>query len=183
MLGLFTKGFINEPKFPEFEVLKRLESFENSGRFVENKYSFAAAGFFFSENNPEYLTCFCCGGKLGNWTGEEDPFVEHAKYFPYCTHLLWTKGKQFVTSINSPKKEIITSETTKEINQSYSMSKKLDDEENKGVRICNNCNENEARILFLPCGHILTCRECLKFFFDCGNCEKEITGKFETYFS
>jgi len=37
-----------------------------------------------------------CGGALFKWTESDIPFIEHAKYFPYCPYIRYVKGHDFV---------------------------------------------------------------------------------------
>ncbi|XP_044147662.1 baculoviral IAP repeat-containing protein 1-like [Bufo gargarizans] len=46
----------------------------------------AEAGFFFT-GTRDNVQCFSCGGCLGNWEEKDDPWKEHAKWFPMCTFL------------------------------------------------------------------------------------------------
>ena len=112
MSGVFAIGITKRPKFPEFSRLNdRIDSFENSKNFVVFKTKLAEAGFYFSTNNPDYVTCYSCGGKLRKPVEENYPFIEHAKNFPYCTYLLCMQGKEFVCSVYSSK-EVKTSQET-----------------------------------------------------------------------
>ncbi|NWQ88911.1 BIRC1 protein, partial [Burhinus bistriatus] len=46
----------------------------------------ARAGFFFT-GKKDTVQCFACGGCLGNWEDGDDPWREHAKWFPECEFL------------------------------------------------------------------------------------------------
>ncbi|XP_071995022.1 baculoviral IAP repeat-containing protein 1-like [Engystomops pustulosus] len=46
----------------------------------------AQAGFFFT-GTRDHVQCFSCGGCLGNWEENDDPWKEHAKWFPECKFL------------------------------------------------------------------------------------------------
>lgn len=45
--------------------------------------------------------CFYCGGGLKNWEPDDDPWVEHARWFKDCPYLLTSKGKGFVEAVQS----------------------------------------------------------------------------------
>jgi baculoviral IAP repeat-containing protein 2/3 len=56
------------------------------------------------------VKCFHCDGGLKNWKNGDDPWVEHAKWFPKCAFLLDQQGREFVANvmrrqIQSPPKE------------------------------------------------------------------------------
>ncbi|XP_055336723.1 baculoviral IAP repeat-containing protein 3-like [Paramacrobiotus metropolitanus] len=59
----------------------------------------ANAGFFFNEGVWDQVQCFCCGRKLAQWTRDDDPWIEHAKYEPQCAYLLEKKGLRFVREV------------------------------------------------------------------------------------
>ncbi|KAJ1209063.1 hypothetical protein NDU88_004442 [Pleurodeles waltl] len=46
----------------------------------------ARAGFFFT-GRKDTVQCFSCKGCLGNWEERDDPWKEHAKWFPECIFL------------------------------------------------------------------------------------------------
>ncbi|XP_053564555.1 baculoviral IAP repeat-containing protein 2 [Bombina bombina] len=58
----------------------------------------ADAGFYYVGRNDD-VKCFCCDGGLRCWESGDDPWVEHAKWFPRCEYLLRIKGQDFVRQI------------------------------------------------------------------------------------
>lgn len=50
-------------------------------------------------------------------------------------------------------------------------------------RLCIICMEDERRIIFTPCGHIIICESCLHSheFTNCCLCNKKIFGKYKLY--
>ncbi|XP_068117012.1 baculoviral IAP repeat-containing protein 1-like [Hyperolius riggenbachi] len=50
------------------------------------------AGFFFT-GIRDTVQCFSCGGCLGNWEKDDDPWKEHAKWFPDCSFLQSQKNR------------------------------------------------------------------------------------------
>ncbi|TMS17304.1 E3 ubiquitin-protein ligase XIAP [Larimichthys crocea] len=58
----------------------------------------ARAGFY-STGTGDKALCFRCGGGLKSWQPDEDPWEEHAKYYPGCSFLLAEKGQEFVNHI------------------------------------------------------------------------------------
>ncbi|XP_065512798.1 baculoviral IAP repeat-containing protein 1 [Caloenas nicobarica] len=55
--------------------------------------SLARAGFFFT-GKKDVVQCFACGGCLGNWEDGDDPWREHAKWFPECEFLQSKKSSE-----------------------------------------------------------------------------------------
>ena len=47
------------------------------------------------------VKCWYCNGGLQNWDQEDDPWAEHAKWFPLCEFVLQQKGPEFVHRIVS----------------------------------------------------------------------------------
>ncbi|XP_068186703.1 baculoviral IAP repeat-containing protein 2 isoform X2 [Antennarius striatus] len=60
----------------------------------------AKAGFYYVGRNDD-VKCFCCDGGLRCWESGDDPWVEHAKWFPRCEYLLQEKGQEFVHQIQA----------------------------------------------------------------------------------
>ncbi|XP_053241671.1 baculoviral IAP repeat-containing protein 2 isoform X3 [Podarcis raffonei] len=58
----------------------------------------ADAGFYYVGRNDD-VKCFCCDGGLRCWESGDDPWVEHAKWFPRCEYLQHMKGQEFVQQI------------------------------------------------------------------------------------
>ncbi|KAL4655338.1 baculoviral IAP repeat-containing protein 7-B-like [Arapaima gigas] len=58
----------------------------------------ARAGFFYS-GHGDNVKCFYCDGSLRNWEPGDDPWQEHAKWFPRCEFLLQTRGQEYVRNI------------------------------------------------------------------------------------
>ncbi|XP_047391842.1 baculoviral IAP repeat-containing protein 7 isoform X5 [Sciurus carolinensis] len=58
----------------------------------------AAAGFFHT-GQQDKVRCFFCYGGLQSWERGDDPWTEHAKWFPRCQFLLQSKGRGFVRSV------------------------------------------------------------------------------------
>nr|CAB3225578.1 ZF(RING)-14 zinc finger protein [Phallusia mammillata] len=55
----------------------------------------ARAGFFFL-GERDRVKCWYCNGGLQNWDPQDEPWTEHAKWFPTCEFLLQRKGPDFV---------------------------------------------------------------------------------------
>ncbi|KAL1021579.1 hypothetical protein UPYG_G00015110 [Umbra pygmaea] len=45
------------------------------------------------------VKCFYCDGGLRNWETGDDPWQEHAKWFPRCDFLVQTRGRDYVSNI------------------------------------------------------------------------------------
>ncbi|XP_016069405.1 PREDICTED: baculoviral IAP repeat-containing protein 1 [Miniopterus natalensis] len=87
------------------EETARLESFKDWPFYVQgtSPRGLSAAGFVFT-GKRDTVQCFSCGGCLGNWEEGDDPWKEHAKWFPKCEFLQSKKSSeeiaQYIQSYN-----------------------------------------------------------------------------------
>ena len=44
----------------------------------------------------DQTVCFHCGGGLRGWEETDQPWVEHAAWFPKCMHVVLIKGQAFI---------------------------------------------------------------------------------------
>nr|XP_012295879.1 baculoviral IAP repeat-containing protein 7 isoform X2 [Aotus nancymaae] len=68
----------------------------------------AAAGFFHT-GQQDKVRCFFCYGGLQSWKRGDDPWTEHAKWFPRCQFLLRSKGRDFVHSVQEAHSQLLGS--------------------------------------------------------------------------
>ncbi|XP_050537433.1 death-associated inhibitor of apoptosis 1-like [Daktulosphaira vitifoliae] len=76
----------------------RLKTFENCPKKLESKIStLCDAGFLYIGNGQnDQMLCYCCSQGLKDWDDEDDPWVEHVRWSPSCTHILLCKGQLFI---------------------------------------------------------------------------------------
>jgi hypothetical protein len=68
------------------EIPKRYASFANWPN--ENSPAvddLVKAGFFYT-GTKTIVTCFYCNGSLQNWTSNDNPTMEHVRWFPHCAY-------------------------------------------------------------------------------------------------
>ncbi|XP_061167588.1 baculoviral IAP repeat-containing protein 3-like [Saccostrea echinata] len=87
-----------KPKYPSYSVLVTRVSTFSSWNHYQPADTMAKAGFFYT-GNGDNVRCFFCGNGLENWEREDDPWVEHAHWFPECVFLIQCKGKSFVLEV------------------------------------------------------------------------------------
>uniref|UniRef100_A0A8C6T0J3 RING-type E3 ubiquitin transferase n=1 Tax=Neogobius melanostomus TaxID=47308 RepID=A0A8C6T0J3_9GOBI len=58
----------------------------------------ARAGFFYT-GHGDNVKCFFCDGGLRNWEPGDDPWQEHAKWFPRCEFLIQSRGQDYISNI------------------------------------------------------------------------------------
>ena len=56
------------------------------------------AGFYYNGSGNRVL-CFYCGGDLFYWKPHDNPWYEHAKWFPICKFVLKKQGVNYVEKI------------------------------------------------------------------------------------
>ncbi|XP_011876982.1 PREDICTED: baculoviral IAP repeat-containing protein 7-B-like [Vollenhovia emeryi] len=97
-------GIASRPKHPAYaSYATRLASFDRWPiAMSQTKESLATAGFFYTGSGDQTL-CYHCGGGLRDWEPQDDPWIEHAKWFEYCPYLVLTKGTEFVSNITGRK--------------------------------------------------------------------------------
>lgn len=61
------------------------------------------AGFFYTGNDDRTI-CFHCGGSLKDWLQNDNPFEEHAAYFPFCVYVRFIKGPTFISECQKLRK-------------------------------------------------------------------------------
>lgn len=88
--------------------------------------------------------------------------------------------------VSSPVKEMVKSDSG--IKPPKSPKSKVKNapllSENKRLReqrLCRVCRQRDVCILFLPCGHLVTCESCAEKVDDCVLCNKTIMGTVKTY--
>ncbi|XP_052669604.1 E3 ubiquitin-protein ligase XIAP isoform X1 [Harpia harpyja] len=64
-----------------------------------DKEQLAEAGFY-SIGNGDHVVCFHCGGGLQEWKENEDPWDQHAKWFPGCRFVRKEKGLEFINNVH-----------------------------------------------------------------------------------
>ncbi|XP_033739525.1 baculoviral IAP repeat-containing protein 2-like [Pecten maximus] len=87
---------IYTPKHPAYtQVYKRRRTFrhENWPRniVIQSNDQPAAAGFFYA-GVGNTVRCHYCDRSLRDWEPADDPWVEHARWFPFCNFVLKMKG-------------------------------------------------------------------------------------------
>ncbi|XP_052579908.1 baculoviral IAP repeat-containing protein 7 isoform X2 [Peromyscus californicus insignis] len=94
--------FLGEPAFPEMDSEDlRLASFYDWPSTAGIQPEPLAAAGFFHTGQQDKVRCFFCYGGLQSWEHGDDPWTEHARWFPRCRFLLQSKGRDFVERIQA----------------------------------------------------------------------------------
>ena len=101
----------DRPKYPSYAVVAvRISSFSHwPSTLTQTPRALALAGFFYA-GYGDYTRCFFCGGGLRNWGPGDDPWTEHARWFPKCAFTRQNKGDQFVALVQVRHQELVRSE-------------------------------------------------------------------------
>lgn len=47
------------------------------------------------------MRCFSCDGGLRRWDSEDDPWLEHCRWFPACPFAIQQKGEDFIALVQA----------------------------------------------------------------------------------
>ncbi|XP_013401491.1 baculoviral IAP repeat-containing protein 7-B [Lingula anatina] len=103
------------PKNQQFAIeVNRVQSFTDWPRDKsQTPAELAHAGFFYAGYDDK-VKCFFCNGGLCNWAQGDDPWVEHARWFPKCGFVKQCKGVDFIRDIQGKGKSSPTKGITME---------------------------------------------------------------------
>ncbi|XP_009072799.1 PREDICTED: baculoviral IAP repeat-containing protein 7 [Acanthisitta chloris] len=95
-------ALLSQPEYPEMiREEMRLSTFQNWPQHTNMQpEQLARAGFFYT-GEDDVVRCFHCDGGVRNWSYGDDPWSEHAKWYPGCEFLLQSKGRVFVNSVRA----------------------------------------------------------------------------------
>ncbi|KAL1492133.1 hypothetical protein ABEB36_012621 [Hypothenemus hampei] len=162
----------------------------------------AEAGFFYVGKGDQAV-CFCCGGGLKDWEETDDPWEQHALWFPKCQYLLQKKGSEYIKSVkekrdptrhsvasasssnnlNSETKETVSVNLPEQSSGLESSLERLSLPEPSERNLCKICYKNEMCVLFKPCDHIVSCVECSWGLETCAICRKPVERRDRVFLS
>ncbi|KFM65428.1 Baculoviral IAP repeat-containing protein 7-A, partial [Stegodyphus mimosarum] len=247
-----------KPKHPAMaDIKRRLLTYKGWPLTMLTPQQLSECGLFYT-GVSDLVTCYFCGGSLGNWDLEDDPWVEHAKFFPDCTFLALSRNQsrrpQKVNQrscnlqvklsmpvpikpvVRHPPRALLNSEVVREAMKIFpeslvqkvvfehfsaegrnvtslhelceailaydenkkttpaisssseavcSDSKILENGVNevKDVLLCKICMDSEKQVVFIPCGHLISCEKCAQALDNCAVCRTPITNRVRTYLS
>ncbi|XP_017270511.1 baculoviral IAP repeat-containing protein 7 isoform X2 [Kryptolebias marmoratus] len=94
------QGTAGQAVYPEMEAEdSRLTSFHNWPTEASVQPDVLARAGFFYTGHGDNVKCFYCDGGLRNWEPGDDPWQEHAKWFPRCEFLIQSRGQEYITNI------------------------------------------------------------------------------------
>ncbi|KAK3605776.1 hypothetical protein CHS0354_033981 [Potamilus streckersoni] len=105
------------PKHPEHATLSsRINSYTSWPIHLDQTpQQMAEAGFFYAGIN-DYTRCFQCGGGLRNWEPGDNPWIEHARWYPQCAYVLGKRGQRFVNAVLKKQAELLAAQNAEQSN-------------------------------------------------------------------
>lgn len=96
---------IQIPKREKYSCLDaRIRTFSHWPRSdIQHPEVLATAGFYYLDIDDQ-VRCFHCNGGLRSWQKEDDPWYEHAKWFPKCQFVQLAKGSEYIQSVQDQTK-------------------------------------------------------------------------------
>ncbi|RZC35564.1 BIR and/or zf-C3HC4 3 domain containing protein [Asbolus verrucosus] len=164
----------------------RLETFADWPKALKLKPKQLAEAGFYYKGVGDQTVCFHCGGGLKDWEDNDDPWEQHALWFPKCGYLITTKGEGFVDEVRNKLK----TEQNPLPNSSSASTKEASAEsksEGGGAaqddlsKMCKICFINEIEVVFIPCGHLLACIECSLSLKTCPVCRQRFDGAMRVF--
>ncbi|XP_053961917.1 death-associated inhibitor of apoptosis 2 [Anastrepha ludens] len=91
---------ISPPKKPKFSSLdSRLRTYTDWPiPDIQKPEALAQAGLYY-QNVDDQVRCFHCNMGLRSWQREDDPWFEHAKWFPQCQFVRLVKGANYIQHV------------------------------------------------------------------------------------
>lgn len=147
------------PKHPQFyEFEDRLKTFNDWPIGVpQDIINLVDAGFFYSGISDKVI-CYYCNGELQDWVSSDEPWILHAKWYPFCIYLICKKGRSF---INFCLEEKPVHDVT--------------------ALLCKICLNNQLEIITFPCRHVAMCISCKKQMKFCPICNCKIKSLLHIY--
>lgn len=96
---------LQDSKHPNYKTFyKRMQSFQFLYTAINPKVM-SEAGFF-AEVDRGFVRCFHCGLGLKNWDEDDDPYVEHCRWYPNCQYMKIKKGQAFIDAVQEAVKTV-----------------------------------------------------------------------------
>ena len=91
---------LNPQKPHLYDKESRMRTFHNSwyDQKSPTPHELVDAGFC-CMGSGDRVNCFCCGGQLFHWKLRDNPWYEHAKWFPLCKFVLKKQGVKYVEKV------------------------------------------------------------------------------------
>lgn len=162
-----------------------------------SKESLAEAGFYYDGPHDKYsdvVRCFHCGSTLYDWETDDDSWREHKK----ITDANGTKCPFLRLNYPYPHNHTPSSSQASSQNED-AMHTDEESEKQLETRVKNEtestgsgssgrnkiecvvCQNQDVKITFLPCAHLVCCPSCAANLSNCPLCRQKIVSSFITY--
>uniref|UniRef100_A0A3B4UTR7 RING-type E3 ubiquitin transferase n=1 Tax=Seriola dumerili TaxID=41447 RepID=A0A3B4UTR7_SERDU len=169
------QGTAGQAVYPEMEAEdSRLTTFHNWPTEASVQPDVLARAGFFYTGHGDNVKCFYCDGGLRNWEPGDDPWQEHAKWFPRCEFLIQSRGQEYISNIQDTHFHL--GETVDPSPEE--LLRQLQEE-----RTCKVCMDKLVSIVFIPCGHLVVCGDCAASLRHCPICRAVIRGSVRAFMS
>uniref|UniRef100_A0A3B3XSJ8 RING-type E3 ubiquitin transferase n=1 Tax=Poecilia mexicana TaxID=48701 RepID=A0A3B3XSJ8_9TELE len=102
------QGTAGQAVYPEMETEdSRLTTFHNWPTEASVQPDVLAQAGFFYTGHGDNVKCFFCDGGLRNWEQGDDPWQEHAKWFPRCEFLIQSRGQEYISNIQDSSSSLL----------------------------------------------------------------------------
>ncbi|XP_078524513.1 baculoviral IAP repeat-containing protein 7-B-like isoform X2 [Lissotriton helveticus] len=178
---------MDDPAHPDMErEWARLSSFRYWPlHAVVQPQKLAGAGFFYT-GHRDHVRCFYCDGGLRNWEVDNNPLIDHAKWFPRCEFVQHVLGESYIAGVQYQYFGTQEDEVVQESETSPAQHRETPEEQLHRLqeeRMCKVCMDNQVSIVFVPCGHLVVCLECAPSLAECPICRTPIGGTVRTFMS
>lgn len=176
-------------------IEKRLETFQDWPVSIAQKpKELAEAGFFYTGKSDQTV-CFHCGGGLKDWECNDQPWQQHAKWFPKCPFVILQKGMEYITEQQEQQEreqaaggagaEPGAQAAAETAALAVSKVEDKDDplESMPNIALCKICFSKEVGVVFLPCGHMVACVDCAPVLTTCAVCRKKVDAHIRAFLS
>ncbi|XP_063234033.1 baculoviral IAP repeat-containing protein 7-A-like [Bacillus rossius redtenbacheri] len=265
-LGIQPHRGPRQPRYATYE--SRLQSFRDWPSDVTQRPEQLAQAGFYHTGESDKVRCFHCDGGLSRWDPADDPWAEHARWFPNCGLVVLVKGADFVSwcldrypplvdpgqveAASYSMREVLEAEVDELMRTSVALGAaeggaseeqlraairlklqstglpfstseallqaaasmprgaerassqpgapassregdrtpaeptspaSLEEEFRrlKEARLCKVCMDQEVSVVFLPCGHLVSCNSCAPSMRDCPMCRQPIRATVRTF--
>lgn len=98
-------------------VSRRRATFEKLSESIQSQLppidSFVDAGFFYA-GEETIVRCFYCNGALRRWQPNDEPKIEHARWFPHCAYIRQFIGENLYQAIQRKNRELRAQQSLQE---------------------------------------------------------------------
>ncbi|XP_076810337.1 baculoviral IAP repeat-containing protein 7-B-like [Clavelina lepadiformis] len=135
------------------------------------------------------VKCWYCNGGLQNWERDDDPWEEHAKWFPILQNGLRNGDPEIINPREERwRKNLLPIDLEEEGSASVrkkttpSTKSELEDirrlQEEKTCKVFGN---EQASVVLIPCGHIACCVGCAENASTCPICRLRVREKVRSF--